>query len=66
MGFELAKELKCVKYCECSALTQAGLKNVFDQAILAALDTQQGISVGKKNRIQRFLSLFTKQNSGEF
>ena len=42
-----AKEINAVKQLECSALTQEGLKNVFDEAIRAALYTKPATKKGK-------------------
>ncbi|KAK5127869.1 hypothetical protein LTR85_004986 [Meristemomyces frigidus] len=48
-GEKMAKELGAVKYVECSALTQFKLKDVFDEAIVAALEPPVAKS-GKKRK----------------
>ena len=47
MGDRLARELRAVKYVECSALTQKGLNNVFDEAVFAALDHPEPVKTRK-------------------
>ncbi|KAJ1645417.1 Rho GTPase protein rac1 [Coemansia asiatica] len=47
-GLAMAKELHCVRYLECSALTQKGLKNVFDEAIRAVLNPSSPSDTKKK------------------
>ncbi|XP_074661341.1 cell division control protein 42 homolog [Tubulanus polymorphus] len=56
-GEALAKKIGAVKYVECSALTQIGLKDVFDEAILAVLEPNQS------KKMKRKLSLPSRKSS---
>jgi len=48
MGENLKEELKAFKYLECSARTQDGLKQVFDEAIRCVLINQSNTTVKKR------------------
>jgi len=47
-GQKLAEELGAIGYLECSALTQQGLKTVFDTSIRGALEASDRPADGKK------------------
>lgn len=40
-GMKMAAKIKAVKYLECSALTQRGLKNVFEESVRCVLCPQK-------------------------
>ena len=47
----MAKDVGAVKYLECSALTQKGLKTVFDEAIRAVLCPVPKINKKKRCKV---------------
>ena len=51
-GMAMANSIGAVKYVECSALTQEGLKTVFDEAIRAVLNP---VSRKDKTRVCKFI-----------
>ena len=56
-GVELAKEISAVKFVKCSALTQKGVRDVFDEAIRAVVELNTNLQLQHQ-------STNTKEKSG--
>lgn len=49
-GQRVAKRIGCDCYVECSSLTRAGLKDVFDEAMIAVLEPKKGKRKRRKKK----------------
>ncbi|PJF16652.1 CDC42 protein [Paramicrosporidium saccamoebae] len=54
-GLKMAKELGAVSHIECSALTREGIREVFVNAILAALDPKKAKASGNSGKSKKCL-----------
>ncbi|QQP39314.1 Cdc42 -like protein [Caligus rogercresseyi] len=51
-GRSLAREIGAVTYAECSAMTQKGLKDVFDEAIIAVVNRAGQVGADKESSLR--------------
>ncbi|XP_063443757.1 ras-related C3 botulinum toxin substrate 2-like [Mytilus trossulus] len=65
-GLAMANKMECVKYVECSAKTQKGVKDVFDQAIKAVLVPTKPKKRKHKKCHDIFLICFSLDDSYSF
>ncbi len=56
-GLQMSREVGAYKYLECSAMTQRGLKNVFDEAMRSVISPSPKAGGGKKDKRKKKCSI---------